>query len=68
MYIKQKKIKVIKLGFDKNLYYPKNEIRKQFFLVIGRHNPYKNLARLLEAFKLFNNKLITKQIIQKTFQ
>ena len=50
------KIKVIKLGFDKNLYYPKNEIRKQFFLVIGRHNPYKNLARLLKAFKIFNNK------------
>ena len=50
------KIKVIKLGFDKNLYYPKNEIRKQFFLVIGRHNPYKNLTRLLKAFKLFNNK------------
>ena len=50
------KIKVIKLGFDKNLYYPKNEIRKKFFLVIGRHNPYKNLARLLKAFKIFNNK------------
>ena len=50
------KVKVIKLGFDKNLYYPKNEIRKQFFLVIGRHNPYKNLTRLLKAFKLFNNK------------
>lgn len=50
------KIKVIKLGFDKNLYYPKNEIRKQFFLVIGRHNPHKNLARLLKAFKIFNNK------------
>ena len=51
-----KKIKVIKLGFDKNLFYPKNKIRKQFFLVIGRHNPYKNLDRLLKAFKIFNNK------------
>ena len=51
-----KKIKVIKLGFDKNLYYPKNLIREKFFLVIGRHNPYKNLKRLLKAFKKFNNK------------
>ena len=25
-------------------------------MVIGRHNPYKNLTRLLKAFKLFNNK------------
>lgn len=50
------KIKVIKLGFDRNLYYPKNRKRKDFFLIIGRHNPYKNLARLLKAFKIFNNK------------
>ena len=42
-----KKVKVIKLGFDKNLYYPKSLIREKFFLVIGRHNPYKNLTRLL---------------------
>ncbi len=54
--IPSKKVKVIKLGFDKNLYYPKNRIRENFFLVIGRHNPYKNLTRLLKAFKLFNNK------------
>ena len=50
------KIKIIKLGFDKKLYYPKNLIRKKFFLVIGRHEPYKNLIRLLKAFKIFNNK------------
>ena len=50
------KIKVIKLGFDKNCYYPKDLIRKKFFLVIGRHNPHKNLSRLLKAFKVFNNK------------
>ena len=31
-------------------------IREKFFLVIGRHNPYKNLNRLLKAFKKFNNK------------
>lgn len=54
--IPSKKVKVIKLGFDKNLYYPKYRIRENFFLVIGRHNPYKNLTRLLKAFKLFNNK------------
>ena len=51
-----KKIKVIKLGFDKEAYYPTNQKREKFFLVIGRHNPYKNLSRLLKAFKYFNNK------------
>ena len=54
--ISLRKIKVIKLGFDKDIFYPENRIRKEFFLVIGRHNPYKNLARLLKAFKIFNNK------------
>ena len=51
-----KKIKVIKLGFDKSLFYPKNQDREDFFLVIGRHNPHKNLPRLLKSFKIFNNK------------
>ncbi len=40
----------IKLGFDNKKYYPINTIRKKYFLIIGRHNPHKNLARVIKAF------------------
>ncbi len=40
----------IKLGFDHTKYYPIKKIRKKFFLIMGRHNPHKNLARVIKAF------------------
>tara|TARA_Y100001968_G_scaffold128822_1_gene117650 strand:+ start:25 stop:1089 length:1065 start_codon:yes stop_codon:yes gene_type:complete len=40
----------IKLGFNNKKYYPINTIRKKFFLIIGRHNPHKNLERVIKAF------------------
>merc|ERR1712093_102154 len=40
----------IKLGFDNEKFYPIKKIRKNFFLIIGRHNPHKNLGRLIKAF------------------
>ena len=40
----------IKLGFDTKKYYPIKKIRKKFFLIIGRHNPHKNLERVIKAF------------------
>tara|TARA_B100001250_G_scaffold410960_1_gene438499 strand:+ start:752 stop:1816 length:1065 start_codon:yes stop_codon:yes gene_type:complete len=42
----------IKLGFNHQKYYPINKIRKKFFLIIGRHNPHKNLERLIKAFSV----------------
>ena len=51
----------IKLGFNNKKYYPVKKIRKKFFLIIGRHNPHKNLERVIRAFsfaKLFDYKLI----------
>ena len=54
--VPQKKIKILKLGFDKDKYFPQKLQRKKFFLCIGRHNKYKNLKRLLMAFKKFKNK------------
>ena len=42
----------IKLGFNNKKYYPIKKIRKKFFLIIGRHNPHKNLARVIKAFSL----------------
>lgn len=54
--IPKKKIKVLKLGFDEKKFFPKKLQRNKFFLCVGRHNKYKNLERLLIAFKKFNNK------------
>ena len=42
----------IKLGFNNKKYYPIIKIRKKFFLIIGRHNPHKNLERVIKAFSL----------------
>ncbi len=55
------KLYPIKLGFDYKMYYPIKKIRKKFFLIIGRHNPHKNLARVIKAFahsKINDYKLI----------
>ena len=40
----------IRLGFDPGLLRPLGLEREPFFLVLGRHDPHKNLARLLQAF------------------
>ena len=44
----------IKLGFDNEKYFPVKKTRKKFFLIIGRHNPHKNLARVIKAFAQAN--------------
>ena len=40
----------IRLGFDPGLLRPLDLERQPFFLVLGRHDPHKNLARVLRAF------------------
>ncbi|MFM7549969.1 MAG: glycosyltransferase family 4 protein, partial [Cyanobacteriota bacterium] len=40
----------IRLGFDPGLLRPLARERQPFFLVLGRHDPHKNLARVLRAF------------------
>ena len=55
------KIFPIKLGFNNTKYYPLNAVREKFFLIIGRHNPHKNLERVIRAFafaKIYNYKLV----------
>ena len=42
----------IKLGFNNKKYYPIKKNRQKFFLIIGRHNPHKNLERVIKAFLL----------------
>ena len=48
--IPKHKLFPIKLGFNNEKYYPLNKTRKKFFLIIGRHNPHKNLRRVIQAF------------------
>ena len=50
--IPKHKLFPIKLGFNNKKYYPIRKIRKKFFLIIGRHNPHKNLKRVIKAFSL----------------
>ena len=44
------KLYPIKLGFNNQKFYPINKTREKFFLIIGRHNPHKNLKRIIKAF------------------
>tara|TARA_B100001250_G_scaffold386503_1_gene383089 strand:- start:1130 stop:2194 length:1065 start_codon:yes stop_codon:yes gene_type:complete len=48
--IPRNKLFPIKLGFNNKKYYPIKKIRKKFFLIIGRHNPHKNLESVVKAF------------------
>jgi glycosyltransferase involved in cell wall biosynthesis len=40
----------LRLGFDPGRLRPLGRPREPFFLVLGRHDPHKNLARVLQAF------------------
>ena len=50
--VPKKKLFPIKLGFNNKQYYPINKNKEKFFLIIGRHNPHKNLERVIRAFSL----------------
>ena len=55
------KLYPIKLGFNNKKFYPIKKNRKKFFLIIGRHNPHKNLGRVIKAFayaQIYDYKLI----------
>jgi glycosyltransferase involved in cell wall biosynthesis len=48
--VSARRLEPIRLGFDPGLLRPLGLERQPFFLVLGRHDPHKNLARLLRAF------------------
>jgi len=48
--VPQRRLLPIRLGFDPGLLRPLDRQRDPFFLVLGRHDPHKNLARVLRAF------------------
>ena len=53
--IPEKKIEIIKLGFNKSDFIPLNISREPFLLIIARHSPNKNLPRILKAFSIFKS-------------
>ena len=50
------KLYPIKLGFNQFQFYPLDLNRDKYFVVLGRHNPHKNLKRVLRAFSLIKAK------------
>ncbi len=51
-----RKLVTIPLGFNQDKLQPLGLDRKPFFLVLGRHDPHKNLAKILDAISLLNDK------------
>ena len=60
--IKAQKITAIPLAYDANCFCPQSlpknnglKIKKPYFLYLGRHDPYKNIGRLIAAFAEIKN-------------
>ena len=53
--VPQRKLVVVRLGFDPGQLRPLHLPRQPFFLVLGRHDYHKNLPRLLKAFAQLAN-------------
>ena len=50
------KLAPIRLGINSKKLFPMNLPREDFFLILGRHNPHKNLSRVLKAFSILKSK------------
>ena len=56
--ISANKITPILLAYDADHFYPRQKIetKQPYFLYLGRHDPYKNIQGLINAFAAFKNK------------
>ena len=56
--ISANKITPILLAYDANHFHPRQKIaiKEPYFLYLGRHDPYKNIQGLINAFAAFKNK------------
>ncbi len=52
------KLTTIPLGFNSDKLHPLDISRKPFFLVLGRHDPHKNIARVIQALSFLKDKEI----------
>tara|TARA_A100001388_G_C28771924_1_gene504469 strand:+ start:124 stop:1206 length:1083 start_codon:yes stop_codon:yes gene_type:complete len=53
--VPDKKLEIIKLGFNRDNFENLNLKRDPFMLIISRHSPHKNLPKALIAFSIFKN-------------
>ncbi len=53
--IPSKKLEIISLGINHKEIYPIKQERKNFFLVLGRHDQHKNLLRIIDAITKIKN-------------
>ena len=53
--VPDKKLEIIKLGFNRKKFEALDLKREPFMLIISRHTPHKNLPKALKAFSTFKN-------------
>ena len=58
-----RKLVPIRLGFNPGSLRPLQRTREPFFLVLGRHDPHKNLARILQAFEALRDRTCTLHLV-----
>jgi len=58
-----RKLVPIRLGFNPGSLRPLQRTREPFFLVLGRHDPHKNLARILQAFAALRDRTCTLHLV-----
>jgi len=58
-----RKLITIRLGFDPKQLRPLDLPRQPFLLVLGRHDPHKNIARVLQAFSRLDNRDIQLKLV-----
>ncbi len=63
MGISAKKLITIPLGVNTDKLFPLRLLREPFFLVLGRHDPHKNIARVLKALSLLRDRDIGLRIV-----
>ncbi len=56
--VPSKKILTIPLGYNSDKLYPLKLQRKPFFLVLGRHDPHKNISLILQSLSLLKDQEI----------
>lgn len=57
------KLVTIRLGFNAQLLHPMELEREPFFLVLGRHDPHKNLPRVLRALAGLPDRTLSLQLV-----
>ena len=68
--IPPKKLEIISLGINHKEIYPINLERKNFFLVLGRHDYHKNLLRIIIAITKIKNldfKVLLQDLLKKIY-